>query len=409
VNAEFVLSKDYAADQKSPAQIDLIQLGAPDNPDKIVGGQRFTVDLRKITLVKSGDLWRYWDRREAPGENWTSVDYNDARWSQGSAPLGSGGNQATTLAAGSLRLATTYFRHTFEVDEPGFYRNLLLRIGRGDGVIVFLNGREVYRVNLPAGRLKSEALATRAGTGLEGEVFVPVKIDPAQLKSGKNVLAAEIHANSRPGHIEFDLELLANTTGATFPPNVAFAGLVDGSMFETDESVPVRVEALSGDAKIDSVTLYVDGRNVGTKKSAPYEFALPSGSPGQHRLRAVTLDSRGLTSSSTRTVVIVEHVLPLVKLIEPVSSKVVSAGQAIPVSAEASVRRGKIARVEFWVKDMATFTSPSILAATATAAPYSVSIKDLKPGHYMYWAIAVNDHGGTTQSYPGHLLVEARK
>lgn len=223
------------------------------------------------------------------------------------------------------------------------------------------------------------------------------------------MLAAEIHANSRRGHIRFDLELLANTAGAAFPPNVAFAGLADGSMFETDENVPVRVDALSGDAKIDSVTLYVDGRNVGTKKAPPYEFTLPSGSSGQHRLRALTVDSQGLQASSTRTVIVVEHVLPLVKLVDAISSKAVTAGQAIPVSAEASVRKGKIARVEFWVKDMARFTSPTILAATATAAPYSASIKDLKPGHYMYWAIAVNDHGGTTQSYPGHIMVEARK
>ena len=66
VSVEFVLSKDYSPRQGSPAQIDLIQLGAPGNPDKVVGGQRFTVDLSKLVLVKSGDQWRFWDNGMNP-------------------------------------------------------------------------------------------------------------------------------------------------------------------------------------------------------------------------------------------------------------------------------------------------------------------------------------------------------
>jgi len=84
-------------------------------------------------------------------------------------------------------------------------------------------------------------------------------------------------------------------------------------------------------------------------------------------------------------------------------------GEAFSVSAEASDRTGKIARVEFWVKDMATWVSPSTLVATVTAPPYTASIKDLKAGHYMVWAIAVNDRGGTTQSVPTHVMINARK
>ena len=84
-------------------------------------------------------------------------------------------------------------------------------------------------------------------------------------------------------------------------------------------------------------------------------------------------------------------------------------GKAISVSAEASDRNGKIARVEFWVKDMASFMSPNLLVATVTTAPYTASIKDLKPGHYMLWAIAADERGGTTQSVPTHFMIRARK
>ena len=230
VSVEFVLSKDYSPRQGSPAQIDLIQLGAPGNPDKIVGGQRFTLDLSKLVLVKSGDQWRYWDNGMNPGHAWTSLDYDDSRWKLGAAPLGSGDNPATTVDVGPTNHSyiTTYLRRTFDVADLSFYRSALLRLMRADGAIVYVNGREVYRVNLPAGAVNTDTMATRKLTGLERDIFFPVKIDPANLRHGKNIIAAEIHLNSRQyDDIRFDLELFANDARTGFPPDVAFAGPPD--------------------------------------------------------------------------------------------------------------------------------------------------------------------------------------
>ncbi|HEY1527537.1 MAG TPA: tyrosinase family protein [Candidatus Angelobacter sp.] len=412
VNVEFQLSKDYTPRQGSPVQIDLIQLGVPGNPEKIVGGQRFIVDLSKLVLIKSDDPWRYWDNGKNPGPSWMSLDYNDSQWKLGAAPLGAGDNPATTVDAGpdNRRNITTYFRHTFDVADPGFYRTAILRLQRADGAIVYLNGKEIYRVNLPAGPANPEKTATRKLAGLERNVFLPVKIDPATLRRGKNVIAAEVHLNSpERDDVRFDLELFANYAGAGFPPDVAFAGPQEAAVFQAGEIVPIQVEALSGDGKIESVSLYADGRLVGTSQHPPYTFNWPVGSKGPHRLRAVAVDDRHTESTSFQTVTVVEHLLPRVQLIEPRESAAATEGNAISVSAEASDRNGKIARVEFWVKDMATFMSPSILVATVTNPPYTTSIKELKPGHYMVWAIAVNDRGGSTQSFPAHIMIEARK
>lgn len=412
VGVEFVLSKDYSPRQGSPAQIDLIQLGAPGNPDKIVGGQRFTVDLSKLVLVKSDDQWRYWDNGLNPGHAWTSEDYDDSKWKLGAAPLGSGDNPATTvdLGTGNRHYIATYFRHTFDVADPSFYRSMLLRVMRADGAVVYLNGKEIYRANLPAGTVNTDTMATRKLTGLERDAFFPVKIDPASLRRGKNILAAEIHLNSpQCDDLRFDLELFANNAEPGFPPDVAFAGLPDGAVFQAGEIVPVQLEALSGDGEIESVSLYADGHLVGTAEHAPYTFNWPVGSNGPHRLRAVAFDNRRMQSTSFHTVTVVERLLPHVELIEPRTTALVTEGKAISVSAEASDRNGKIERVEFWVKDMATFVSPSIRVATVTTPPYAASIKDLKPGHYMLWAIAVNDHGGSTQSLPTHIMINGRE
>ncbi len=198
VNVEFVLSKDYSPRAGSPAQIDLIQTGAPDDPDRIVGGQRFTLDLSRLVLIKSGDQWRYWDNGKDPGRAWTSLDYDDSGWKRGAGPLGSANRSATRVDIGPAdrRTTTTYFRRAFDVADPGFYKSATLRLMRADGAVVYLNGKEVYRANLPARTVSMDTMATRQLAGLERDVFVPVKIDPAKLRQGNNVIAVEIHANS---------------------------------------------------------------------------------------------------------------------------------------------------------------------------------------------------------------------
>ncbi len=412
VNVEFLLSKDYSPRRASPAQIDLIQLGAPNNPDKVIGGQRFAVDLSKLVLVKSDDPWRYWDSGLNPGRAWTSVDYDDSRWKLGAAPLGSGDHTATKVDVGpaNRHFITTYFRHVFDVADPSFYRSALLRLMRADGAIVYLNGKEVYRANLPAGAVNTDTLATRKVIGLARDAFFPVKIDPASLRRGKNIIAGEIHLDSpQDDDFRFDVELLANNAETSFPPDVAFAGPSDGAVFQTGEIVPVQLEAFSGDGQIESVSLYADGHLVGTAQHSPYTFNWPVGANGPHRLRAVAVDTRQMQSTSFHTVTVVEQVLPHVELIEPRTSAAGTEGKPISVSAEASDRNGKIERVEFWVKDMATFVSPSIRVATVSTPPYTASIKDLKPGDYMLWVIAVNDHGGKTQSLPTHIMIDAPK
>jgi Common central domain of tyrosinase/Bacterial Ig domain len=404
VNVDLELAKDYTP--RPDAQIDLIQTGAPGDPEKVVGGQRFTVDLSKLVLVKADSDWRYWDNEGNPGPAWASLDYDDAKWKLGAAPLASAGRPATRLDP----RVTTYFRHGFDVADPSFYRNAFLRVMHSDGAAIYLNGKEVYRANLPAAVLGANTMAVRGLAGLEREVFVPVKLDPALLRQGKNVVAAEIHANS-PGRpeVRFELELLANYFGTGFPPDIAFAGPREAAVFQAGDTVPVQLEALSGDGKIARVSLYEDGRLIGSAERAPYTFNVPAGSVGAHRLRAVALDDRKQEAVAYRTVTVVEKVPPRVELLEARSLHAAMEGEAITVSAEATPREGKIARVEFWVKDMASFASPSIRVATVSAPPYTASIKDLKPGHYMFWAIAVDDHGGSTQSFPGHIMIDVRR
>ena len=105
-------------------------------------------------LVGLESEWNYHDQGTDLGTDWTAVDYEDLDWDAGSAELGYGdGDEATTVSYGdnaSDKHITTYFRHAFEYNgEAGTGMEGLLRLRRDDGAVVYLNGVEIMRSNMP--------------------------------------------------------------------------------------------------------------------------------------------------------------------------------------------------------------------------------------------------------------------
>ena len=106
---------------------------------------------------------------------------------------------------------TTYFRRRFPVSNPSSYTNLLLRVLRDDGAVVYLNGTEVFRSNMPTnGAIIYTTLASSTvGGGDETTNFFATAVSPGLLAAGTNLLAVEIHQVSpTSSDISFDLELL---------------------------------------------------------------------------------------------------------------------------------------------------------------------------------------------------------
>ena len=173
-------------------------------------------EARGEVLVPAGADWKYVDTGEDFGSWWRSPDLDDEDWSSGPAPLGFGEDTiATTLSYGpdpDNKFTTYYFRHTFMVDDPEAYSQLLLRVLRDDGVVVYLNDTEVYRNNMPAGELDSQTLAVTNVYGVAEQTYFPQWIS-GPLYSGANVLAVELHQAGRDSvDVDFDLELSAGST-----------------------------------------------------------------------------------------------------------------------------------------------------------------------------------------------------
>jgi hypothetical protein len=176
-------------------------------------------------LIPAQANWKYLDDGSDQSNAWRELAFDDSGWSNGVAELGYGDAadgypEATVLGYGpdpNDKYITTYLRHTFNVNNSEFYPNLILRVLRDDGVVVFLNGTEIFRNNMPqTGTIDYRTLALEDIAGADETNWIESCLVPTMLVNGENVLAAEIHQFSpQSPDISFDLELLTGPVAAT--------------------------------------------------------------------------------------------------------------------------------------------------------------------------------------------------
>ncbi len=168
-------------------------------------------------LVPPFGVWRYLDDGSDQGAAWTAVGFDDAGWAAGPAELGYGeGDEATVVSFGAdaaRKHITTYFRASFEVVDPTAYAELRVRLLRDDGAVVYLNGAEVFRSNMPEGPITS---ATEAAAGADCEdCWYETPVSAAgRLVAGTNVVAVSVHqVGPTSSDLSFNLELTGRAAG----------------------------------------------------------------------------------------------------------------------------------------------------------------------------------------------------
>jgi hypothetical protein len=146
-----------------------------------------------------------------------------------------------------------------------------------DGAVVYLNGQEIVRSNMPSAEINYRTLASSVVEVPGESVFHEFDIDIGLLRQGNNVLAVEIHqANTSSTDISFDLSLSGGkfqasgsriyyTLDGTDPRQTGGAVsqsaiLYDGVPFSLAESGDVTARSLEGGSwsAINVVSLGVD-------------------------------------------------------------------------------------------------------------------------------------------------------
>jgi tartrate-resistant acid phosphatase type 5 len=167
--------------------------------------------LPLVPLIAAGSSWKFLDDGSDQGTAWQQGDFDDTSWLSGQAELGYGdGDEATLVSFGpdlSAKFITTYFRKRFTVTNPSALSTVRLELLRDDGAVVYLNGTEIFRSNMPSPSDFS-TLAVVAIDGSDEQVWHASAVDPALLSAGTNVIAVEIHqADPASSDISFNLAL----------------------------------------------------------------------------------------------------------------------------------------------------------------------------------------------------------
>lgn len=171
-------------------------------------------------IVAAGSTWKYDDRGLNLGSAWRARSFDDSAWASGAAQLGYGdGDESTVVSYGAdanNKFITTYFRRSFSVADASVFTNLTLRVLRDDGAVVYINGDEVWRTNMPSGLVNSATPASVAVGGADESTFFQVTVSPRFLVNGANVIAVEIHqADRASSDISFDLQLIGSDVTTT--------------------------------------------------------------------------------------------------------------------------------------------------------------------------------------------------
>lgn len=171
-------------------------------------------------LCESGATWKYLDTGIDPGSTWADIGFDDSGWAEGASQLGYGdGDESTGISYGpdaNDKYMTTWFRHHFFIADASEFTELTLNLLRDDGAVVYLNGLEVFRSNMPATSFDSTSPACVTVDNEFESMWFQETIPMGLLLTGENVISAEIHQNvPSSSDISFDLTLSGCHMGPT--------------------------------------------------------------------------------------------------------------------------------------------------------------------------------------------------
>lgn len=174
-------------------------------------------------IISDGDIWKYYDGAIAPPPNWYQSDEITKKWKSGKSSLGYGDKVITTnISFGndpSNKHTTAYFSKSFDIEDPFKHLFYQINITKDDGIVLYLNGNEIFRNNMPEGEIKHKTRAASLIVNNPMEAYLhTIILPPEDLKVGINTISASVHQGKKTSEdLIFNLELIGNHNPALLP------------------------------------------------------------------------------------------------------------------------------------------------------------------------------------------------
>ena len=190
-------------------------------------------NLTAFSLGASG--WKYLANGSNQGTAWRALNSPTSPWVSAAASFGYGHTQTTSITSGN---ASAYFLKTVNIPDIGLYGSFNFTYSYDDGIVVYVNGVEVNRANMPAGTIAYNTLASSTNYTTGGTFSIPA----SYFTSGDNIIAAEVHQKA------------ANSTNCFFDMSITGIG------FSTTNSSSANLILPGGTNTIKYARLYWGGR-----------------------------------------------------------------------------------------------------------------------------------------------------
>lgn len=165
------------------------------------------------TVVPFKSNWAY-QTGSVPSSSWKLPDFDDSNWKTGPALLGYGDPDVDTTVSiegdGEDKPITTWFRKEFQLSKKGKTpESAALGILCDDGAVIYVNGIEIGRDNMPEGAIDSSTLAIDSQNNGWERFVKTFPVSSELLRPGRNVIAVEVHQNkASSSDLAFDMQFM---------------------------------------------------------------------------------------------------------------------------------------------------------------------------------------------------------
>ncbi len=200
-------------------------------------------------------------------------------------------------------------------------------------------------------------------------------------------------------------------SGSNIAPSVTITSPPHNAKIDKDSLHTITVDTSDSDGYVTKVSYYLDTALISTKTEAPFSLNLddvlddrviPS---GKLKLTAVAYDNNGNMAISDYAVVYIsrsypEKQPPDISIVSPTTDSQLVEGSQVTLSVDATDEDGFVTKVEYYAYG-------SDLFATATEAPFSISVDSVPYGTFDITAVAYDSDGNSTTSEVVTLTVSA--
>ncbi len=173
-------------------------------------------------------------------------------------------------------------------------------------------------------------------------------------------------------------------------PQVTVTAPNPGATFTVGNVVTITASASDTDGTVSKVAFYVDGNMISEDVSAPYTADWIA-VEGNHTITAHATDDDNATTTSPEVSITVQgdgNQSPTVMITSPANDAVLTEGQNISISANASDADGSVSKVEFYVDGN--------IISEDTSAPYTSNWTAISGNHSLTAKVTDNEGASTT-------------